>query len=64
MKKPPVVELSLCVGCGVCAECCPAVFVLNPAGYIEVADLPDYAGLGVSEAVKNCPVDCISFDDE
>lgn len=63
MKNSPVVELSLCVCCGVCTECCPAVFVLNPAGYIEVADLPVYSGLGVAEAMKNCPADCISWND-
>lgn len=62
MSKPPVVDLSRCINCGVCTGCCPAVFVLNPAGYIEVADLPDYSGLDIYEAVKNCPADCIAFD--
>ncbi|NOY70118.1 MAG: ferredoxin [Deltaproteobacteria bacterium] len=63
MTRPPVVDLSLCICCGVCTECCPAVFVLNPAGYIEVADLPDYLDPDIEEAVRDCPVDCIAFDE-
>jgi len=63
MSKAPSVDLSLCIKCGVCTECCPAVFLFNSVGYIEVAELSDYTGLGVSEAVKNCPADCISWEE-
>ena len=48
----PIVELSDCIVCGVCVETCPAVFRLNDAGYIEVADLADYPESEVIDAIK------------
>jgi len=50
--------------CGVCVEACPAVFRLNAAGYIEVADLSDYPQKDVDEAIKHCPADCIYWQEE
>ncbi len=61
--KTPVVELSECILCDVCVEVCPEVFSHNPADYIEVADLEVYPEADVNEAVKNCPADCIHWDD-
>jgi ferredoxin len=61
--KKPVVELSECIVCGVCAEVAPLVFRLNDAGYIEVAELSDYSENEVEEAIKNCPADCIYWDE-
>jgi ferredoxin len=63
MKKIPVVELSDCILCEVCREACPAVFRMNDAGYIEVADLDAYPEADVEEAIKNCPADCIYWAD-
>ena len=57
--KIPVIELSECILCEVCVEVCRQVFRLNEAGYIEVMDLPEYPQDDVDEAIKNCPVDCI-----
>jgi len=62
--KIPVVELSDCIVCGVCVEACPGVFRLNDAGYIEVRDLKNYPEEDVNEAVKNCPADCIFWQEE
>ena len=64
IMKIPVVELSDCIVCGVCVEACPEVFRLNDAGYIEVRDLKDFAEDEVNEAVKNCPADCIYWEEE
>ena len=63
MKKP-VVDLGVCIYCGICAGISPSVFLLNDAGYVEVADLPEYPEEEVAEAVKYCPVDCIYPDKE
>jgi ferredoxin len=63
MKKP-LVELSDCITCGVCAEVSPEVFRLNDAGYIEIAELETYPEDEVNEAIKYCPTDCISWIDE
>lgn len=59
--KVPEVDLSDCILCEVCRDACPEVFSLNDAGYIEVADLPDYPEETVEEAIKNCPASCISW---
>lgn len=60
----PVVELSDCILCEVCRETCPSVFSLNDLGYIQVADLPEYPKDEVDEAIKNCPADCIAWEEE
>lgn len=61
--RAPVVELDKCILCGVCVEVCPTVFRENDVGYIEVADLSDYPEEEVDEAIKNCPKDCIFWQE-
>jgi len=61
--KYPVVELSECIRCGVCEEVCPAVFQLTDAGYVQVADFSEYPEALVDEAIKNCPADCIYWEE-
>ena len=60
--KRPVVELSDCILCEVCVAVYPAVFRRNDAGYIEVMELPVYPEEEVDEAIKNCPADCIFWE--
>ena len=62
--KSPLVELSDCIMCAVCAEVSPEVFRLSDAGYIEVVDLDAYAEVEVNDAIKYCPTDCISWIEE
>ncbi len=62
--KRPVVELSDCIRCEVCVEACPGVFRMNDAGYVEVADLSAYPEAEVDDAIKNCPADCIFWQEE
>lgn len=62
--KAPVVELSECILCGVCEAVCPEVFMINEAGYVQVADLAVYPQEEVDEAIKNCPADCIHWQEE
>jgi ferredoxin len=62
--KRPVVELSDCIRCDVCVGVCPAAFRMNDAGYIEVIDLEAYPEDEVDEAIKNCPADCIRWEDD
>ena len=59
--KVPVVELSDCILCEVCADVCPSVFRMNDTGYVEVIDLSEYPEDDVNEAIKNCPAECISW---
>lgn len=62
--KTPVVDLSECTMCGICTEICPSVFKVNGAGYIEVLECDVYPENEVLEAVKNCPAQCITFQDQ
>ena len=59
----PTIDLSTCIRCEVCVEVCPSVFKINDAGWIEVVDLDDYPEYEVNEAIKNCPKDCISWEE-
>jgi len=61
--KVPVVDLSECNLCGVCEDVCPKVFRLNDAGFVEVLELPAYPESDVEDAIRNCPTDCISWED-
>ncbi|MFP4446604.1 MAG: ferredoxin [Desulfosudaceae bacterium] len=62
--KYPVIELSDCIRCEICCDLCPEVFTVNDAGYVAVADLPAYPEAAVNEAVKNCPVRCIYWEEQ
>jgi ferredoxin len=62
--KRPVLDLSGCTLCMSCVEVCPEVFHLNDSGYIGVADLDDYPHACVQEAIKYCPEDVITWEDD
>ncbi|MFH2046569.1 MAG: ferredoxin [Pseudomonadota bacterium] len=61
--KAPVVELGECILCGICVDLVPSVFQLSSGGYVEVADLLVYPEADVDDAIKNCPSDCISWNE-
>lgn len=61
--KIPVVDLSECTDCEACLDLCPSVFRRNDTGYIEVVDLEEYPEEEVEEAIKNCPFDCIAWEE-
>ncbi len=60
--KNPVVELSDCIFCGICAEISPTIFSLNELDFVSIAELSEYPESEVDEAIKNCPSDCIYWD--
>ena len=46
-----------------CVEVAPTVFQYNESiGFMEVLDLDEYPLEDVEEAIKNCPVDCITWE--
>jgi ferredoxin len=61
--KVPVIDLGECVDCDACIEVCSAVFRRNDAGFIEVVELQEYPEEEVEEAIKNCPADCIVWEE-
>lgn len=62
--KIPVIELSECILCEVCRAVCPTVFRINDLGYIEVIEQPCYPETEVDEAIKNCPAQCIHWEED
>ena len=61
--KIPVIDLGECVDCEACLELCPTVFRRNDVGFIEVVELQEYPKEEVEEAIKNCPSDCIAWEE-
>ena len=52
------VDQNKCIGCGLCAGMCPAVFQMNADGKSEVVAQTDEAC--AQNAVASCPVNAIS----
>jgi ferredoxin len=61
--KIPVIDWSRCSECDACIDLCQEVFRKNDLGVIEVADLSEYPQEAVDEVIKNCPGDCISWEE-
>jgi ferredoxin len=61
--KIPSVDRTECTDCEICLEMAPMVFRRNDSGLIEVVDLPEYPEEEVDEVIKNCPCDCIAWDE-
>lgn len=63
VKAFPVIDLGRCSRCDGCIEIAPEVFYYNrETGLIEVVEMQEYPVDKVDEAIKNCPEDCISWD--
>lgn len=60
------VDGDLCIGCGLCAEICPEVFIMNDEAIAEViADpVPAEAAEKAREAAASCPVEAITIDEQ
>ena len=53
-----------CIGCGLCADTCPAVFAIAGDGLAEVIARPgDAQASAVREAADNCPVSVIAVEE-
>jgi ferredoxin len=59
------VDQTTCIGCGLCAETCPAVFEMGDDDLAKVIADPVPAGAEADcrEAAENCPVEAISIDE-
>ncbi len=62
--KVPAIDRAECTMCMGCVEMCPAAFIENKGGYIQVAELEAYPEDDVKEAIKYCPFDCISWEEQ
>ncbi len=61
--KIPVLDMTECILCEVCTDLAPQAFQINDAGFVEVLPLDNYEDEDIHEAVKNCPKDCISWEE-
>lgn len=63
MKKYPSIDLGRCSECLGCIEVAPEVFKYNSStGMMEVISDDCYPEELVSEAMKNCPENCINWE--
>jgi ferredoxin len=64
MRRIPVIDLGRCSECRGCIEIAPEVFRFNDqTRMMEVADLPEYPDARVNEAIRDCPEDCIFWEE-
>ena len=64
MMRIPCIDMGRCSECEGCLSVCPAVFHFNAAtDMIEVIDMAIYPEECVDEAIKNCPADCITWEE-
>lgn len=59
------VDRDLCIGCGLCAEICPAVFEMGDdmIAKVIVDEVPEEAADQARDAAASCPVSAISLTD-
>ena len=54
-----------CIGCGLCASACPAVFTLEDGVAVAIAeDIPEEELPAAAEARAGCPVSVIDIQAE
>ena len=57
------VDQDLCIGCGMCINMCPNVFMYNEESLSTVkSDLAEFNLQSVEEAREICPVDAITVE--
>lgn len=58
-----VLDEKECIGCGVCAQICPDVFLLDENAGVSKVISPEGSDC-VKEAAESCPVSCIHIEED
>ena len=64
MARKLYVDEEECIGCGLCSEIAPGVFQLNEEGISQVIVSSEELQDSIQEAIDECPVECIHWEDE
>jgi ferredoxin len=64
MAKKLVIDQEICTSCGVCVDLCPGVFQLNEDELAVVIDPTGASEEEIQEAIDQCPVVCIAWEEE
>ncbi|HSL60739.1 MAG TPA: ferredoxin [Desulfotignum sp.] len=62
--KRPAIDLGCCILCEICVELASHAFEITDSGFVQVLPLDDYQDESIHEAVKNCPKDCIFWEED
>ncbi|WP_305043384.1 ferredoxin [Geoalkalibacter sp.] len=63
MARTPVVDQQACISCNLCVDLVPEVFRLNADGVAEVHNATGAPEDKIQDAIDNCPVNCIAWED-
>lgn len=56
------INAELCVGCGLCADACPEVFIMEEnKAMVKVSSVPDAAVESCKKVKEDCPVEAIDI---
>ena len=59
------VDQETCIGCGLCAELCPAVFSMEDEKAVAIdGDVPSDAEESCRDAADQCPVEAIEIEED
>lgn len=61
--KRPVVDQTVCIGCGLCTQIAENTFRMNDEELAEVFDPQGDDEQTIEEAISSCPVSCISWEE-
>jgi ferredoxin len=58
------VDEETCIGCGLCAENCPEIFVMvNDKARAKTDEVPEELEDACREAAEDCPVEAIAIEE-
>mgnify|MGYP005860821641 CR=1 FL=1 len=62
-RRNVYVDQNECTSCQLCVEMCPEVFGMSDEGFSEVINPEGAPEDNIQEAIDNCPVSCIHWEE-